>query len=54
MNDWPIPNFPLEQFRALSLADKELCLAMIRAYCAEAALQEQIGMRFPEDEQPYY
>ncbi|MGE8565122.1 MAG: 2'-5' RNA ligase [Achromobacter sp.] len=50
MNDWPIPNFPLEQFRALSLADKELCLAMIRAYCAEIALQEQIGMRPSEDD----
>ncbi|CAB3729321.1 MAG: 2'-5' RNA ligase [Achromobacter sp.] len=50
MNHWPHLHFPPEQFWALSEANRELCLAMIRAFCEEIALQEQIGMRTPPDE----
>ncbi|AYD63988.1 2'-5' RNA ligase [Achromobacter sp. LC458] len=45
MNTWPYPDFPPAEFRALSEADKELCITMIRAFCAEIALQEARGMR---------
>ncbi|EHK66017.1 hypothetical protein KYC_12848 [Achromobacter arsenitoxydans SY8] len=45
MDTWPFPEFPPERFAQLPVEDKELCLVMIRAYLAEIALQEQIGMR---------